>query len=114
MIQKERRKFPRIATDNLHSTIKFMEAETQSVSQIECRIVNISIAGLQIETQYPVKSEHVHLRVVDLENNPIQIKGRVVYCNKTSPKIFHVGISFIGSDSVIELFGDEVKHHTVL
>jgi len=114
MIQKERRKFPRIATDNLHSTIKFIEGDPQIASQIECRIVNMSIAGLQIETQYPIKSEHVHLRVVDLENNPIEIKGRVVYCNKISPKIFHVGISFIGSNSVIELFGDVVKHHTVL
>ena len=74
----------------------------------------MSIAGLQIETQYPIKSKHVHLRVVDLENNPIEIKGRVVYCNKNSPKMFHVGISFIGSNSVIELFGDVVKHHTIL
>jgi hypothetical protein len=114
MSQKERRKFPRIATDNLHSTIKFMEGNTQIASQIECRIVNMSIAGLQIETQYPIKSKHVHLRVVDLENNPIEIKGRVVYCNKNSPKMFHVGISFIGSNSVIELFGDVVKHHTIL
>lgn len=114
MRPKERRKFPRIATDNLHSTIKFMEGDTQIASQIECRIVNMSIAGLQIETQYPIKSKHVHLRVVDLENNPIEIKGRVVYCNKISPKMFHVGISFIGSNSVIELFGDVVKHHTIL
>jgi hypothetical protein len=114
MIQKERRKFPRIAVDNLHSTIKFIEGGAQIASQIECRIVNMSIAGLQIETKYPIKSEHVHLRVVDLENNPIEINGRVVYCNKISPKIFHVGISFIGSNSVIELFGDVVKHHTVL
>lgn len=114
MIQKERRKFPRIATDNLHSTIKFIEGDTQIASQIECRIVNMSIAGLQIETKYPIKSKHVHLRVVDLEKNPIEIKGRVVYCNKISPKLFHVGISFIGSNSVIELFGDVVKHHTVL
>jgi len=91
-----------------------MEGDTQIASQIECRIVNMSIAGLQIETQYPIKSKHVHLRVVDLENNPIEIKGRVVYCNKISPKMFHVGISFIGSNSVIELFGDVVKHHTIL
>jgi len=111
---KERRKFPRIATDNLHSTIKFMEGDTQIASQIECRIVNMSIAGLQIETQYPIKSKHVHLRVVDLENNPIEIKGRVVYCNKISPKMFHVGISFIDSNSEIELFGDVFKSHKIL
>lgn len=114
MRPKERRRFPRIATDNLDSTIKFIKDDTQTVSQIECRIVNISVAGLQIETQYPIKSKHVHLGVIDTENKPIEIKGRVVYCNKISPKIFHVGISFIGSISKIELFDDEFKRSTNL
>lgn len=114
MIPKERRKFPRIATDNLHSTIKCIKGDPQSVSQTECRIVNISVAGLQIETQYPIKSKHIHLEVIDLENNPIEIKGRVVCCEKISPKMFHVGISFIGSNSEIELFGDVFKRHTIL
>ena len=98
MSPKERRKFPRVATDNLHLNITFTKGDTQSVSQIECRMVNISLTGLQIETQYPIQSEHVHLRAIDLENNPIEIKGRVVYCEKISPAMFHVGISFIGSN----------------
>jgi PilZ domain len=115
MIPKERRKFPRIATDNLHSTITFIKGSSQTVSQMECRIVNISVAGLQIETKFPIKSEHIHLGVIDLENNPIEIKGRVVYCNKISPKKYHVGISFISSDSEIEqLYGDVFKRHTIL
>jgi hypothetical protein len=111
---KDRRKLPRIATDNLRSTITFIKDESQSVSQIECRIVNISLAGLQIEAQYPIKSEHVYLGVNDLGNNPIKIKGRVIYCEKFSPKMFHVGISFIGSNSGIELFGDVFKSHKIL
>ena len=114
MSPKERRRFPRIATDNLHSTIKFIEDDTQAVSQIECLIVNISVTGLQIETQYPIKSKHVHLRVIDTENKPIEIRGRVVYCNKISPKMIHVGISFIGSNSKVELFDDEFKRRTNL
>jgi len=71
---------------------------TRSVSQIECRVVNISFEGIQIETQYPIKSEHVHLGVIDSGNNPLEIKGRVVYCEEISHKVFHTGISFIGSD----------------
>jgi hypothetical protein len=114
MRPKERRKFPRIATDNLHSTIKFIKDDTQSVSQTECRIVNISVAGLQIETQYPINSKHVYLAVTDLDGNPIEIKGRVIYCNKISPKIFHVGISFIGPNSEIEMFGDVFKRYSNL
>ena len=114
MRPKERRKFPRIATDNLHSTIKFIKDDTQSVSQTECRIVNISVAGLQIETQYPINSKHVYLAVTDLKSNPIEIKGRVIYCNKISPKMFQVGISFIGPNSEIEMFGDVFKRYSIL
>ena len=98
MSPKERRKFPRVATHNLHLNITFAGGDAQSVSQIRCRIVNISLTGLQIETQYPIESKDVHLRAVDLENNPIEIKGRVVYCENISPEMFHVGISFIGSN----------------
>lgn len=114
MRPKERRRFPRIATDNIHSTIKFIKDDTQTVSKTGCRIVNISVAGLQIETQHPIKSKYVHLGVMNLENKPIEIKGRVVYCNKISPEMFHVGISFIGANSQIELFGDVIKRHTNL
>jgi hypothetical protein len=114
MRPKERRKFSRIATDNLHSTIKFIQNDTQNVSQTECRIVNISVAGLQIETKYPINSKHVHLAVTDLESNPIEIKGRVIYCHKISSKMFHVGISFIGPNSENELFGDVFKRYSNL
>jgi len=98
MNPKERRKSPRIVADNLHSNIISQEADAQSVSRIECRVVNISVDGVQIETQYPIKSEHVHLGVIDSEKIPIEIKGRVVYCEKISSKIFHVGVCFIGSN----------------
>jgi hypothetical protein len=95
---KERRKSPRIVADNIRTNITSPEADAKSVSRIECRVVNISLDGVQIETHYPIKSEHVHLEVIDSEKIPLEIKGRVVYCEKTSPRIFHVGISFIGSN----------------
>ena len=98
MNPKERRRLPRFTTNNLHSNITVKKGNSQSVSQVECRVVNISFGGLQIETQSPIKSEHVHLRVTDSGNNPPEIKGKVIYCEEISPKMFHVGISFIGSD----------------
>ena len=114
MNPKERRKFPRFATNSPRLNITFTKGDTQSVSQIEGRVINVSLCGLQIETQYAVVSEDVHLRAIDLEDNQIEIKGRVVYCNKISPEMFHVGISFIGANSQIELFGDVIKRHTNL
>jgi len=94
---KERRKFQRFAVNNLHSNITLTKDDNQSVSNIDCRVVNVSLGGLQIETQYPIRSEHVNLGVIDSSKNRLEIKGRVVYCEKISAKMFHVGVSFIGS-----------------
>jgi hypothetical protein len=96
MSSKERRKFSRVVTENLHLNITLTGDDFQSVSQIRGRIVNFSLDGLQIETQYPIASKEVYLRVTNSENNPDEIRGRVVYCEKISPEIFHVGIGFIG------------------
>jgi hypothetical protein len=87
---KERRKFPRFATDNLHLNITLKGGGSQSALKIKGRIVDVSLPGLQMETQYPVASKDVYLKVTDPENNPNEIRGRVVYCEKFSPKKFHV------------------------
>jgi hypothetical protein len=98
MNPKDRRKFPRIGTHNPHLNITLTGGGAQSVSQIRCRIVNISIDGLQIETQYPIESQEAHFRAIDSENNPNEIRGRAVYCEKISPEMFHIGLAFIGSN----------------
>ena len=95
---KERRKFPRIATTNLHLNITLKGGGSQSSLKIKSRIVNVSLHGLQMETQYSVASKDVCLKVTDPENIPNEIRGSVVYCEKISPKKFHVGIGFIGSN----------------
>jgi hypothetical protein len=98
MNSEERRKFSRIVTENLNLNITLTGDDFQGVSQIKGRIVNFSLDGLQIETQYPIASTEVYLRVTNSENNPDEIRGRVVYCEKISPEIFHVGIGLIGSN----------------
>ena len=78
MNSEERRRFPRIEINNLHSKIAVKKGNTES--------------------EYPIKSEYVHLGAIDSGNNPLEIKGEVVHCKEVSPKMFHVGIKFIGSD----------------
>ena len=96
MSSQERRKFARIATEKLNLNITLTGDDFQGVSQIKGRIVNFSLDGLQIETKYPIASNEVYLKVINSENNPDRIRGRVVYCEKISPEIYHVGIGLIG------------------
>ena len=95
---KDRRKYPRTATDNSHLYITLKGYGSQGVLKTNGRIINVSLSGLQIETQNPIASHGVYLKVTDPENIPNEIRGRVVYCEKVSPKKFHVGIGFIGSN----------------
>jgi hypothetical protein len=96
MSSQERRKFSRIGTENLNLNITLTGGDFQGASQIKGRIVNFSLDGLQIETQYPIASNEVYLKVTNSENNPDKIRGRVVYCEKISSKIYHVGIGLVG------------------
>jgi len=98
MNSEERRRFPRTEVNNLHSNIAVKKGNTESDSQSECRVIDVSFGGLKIETEYPIKSKYVHLGAIDSGNNPLEIKGEVVHCKEVSPKIFHVGIKFIASD----------------
>jgi hypothetical protein len=96
MSSKERRKFARVVTKDLHLYITLTEDDFQCVSQIRGRIVNFSLDGLQIETQYPIESNEVFLKVTNSENNPFEIKGRIVYFEEILPKKYYVGIGLIG------------------
>jgi hypothetical protein len=96
MSSKERRKFARVVTKDLHLYITLTEDDFQGVSQFRGRIVNFSLDGLQIETQYPIESKEVFLKVTNSENNPFEIKGRIVYCEEILPKKYYVGIGLIG------------------
>jgi hypothetical protein len=96
MNSKERRRFPRVINQNPHMKITLTGDDLQSISQIRGQIVNFSLDGLQIETHYPIASKEVYLKVSNSEDNPNEIRGRVVYCEKISPETYHVGIGLIG------------------
>jgi hypothetical protein len=96
MSSKERRKFARVVTKDLHLNITLTGDDFQGVSQIRGRIVNFSLDGLQIAIQYPIVSKEVFLKVTNSGNNPSEIRGRIVYCEEILPKKYHVGIGLIG------------------
>ena len=44
------------------------------------------------------------LMAVDLNNKFIEIKGELVYCNKTAAGIYHSGIKFVGTNEQVANF----------
>ena len=92
----ERRKHARVETSN-HILYESMENGAQVVARSMGKALNVSQSGILLETPYPIERDNVTLVTVDLENNLIEIKGRLIYCRETDSAMYQSGVSFIGS-----------------
>ena len=99
----ERRKHRRIKTQNLISHFSFDEAG-KFVSEGLGRALDISKSGILLETPYPIESELLSLMAVDLEDNPFEIVGRLMYSKNSSTGMYLSGIAFVGSDEQVTNF----------
>ncbi len=99
----DRRKYARIKTQNLISHVSIDETG-KSISQGLSQALNISKGGILLETPYPIESDLLSLMATDAENNNIEIKGKLIYCTKSSTGMYRSGIEFIGSDKQVAKF----------
>ena len=74
----ERRNYPRVKTCNLISYMAIKE--NGEITDIGMgRVLDISQNGIFLETPRLLFSEYISLMSVDLDNNLIEIKGKVIY-----------------------------------
>ena len=62
------------------------------------RALDISRAGMLLETPYPIESGRLSMMTVDMNNNLIEIKSELIYCSNSGPSTYHAGIKFISTD----------------
>ena len=109
----EKRKHVRVETSN-HILYESIENGKTIVSRSMGKALNISQSGILLETPNPIEAEDVTLVTVDLEDNLIEINGRLIYCKETDSGMYHCGVSFIGSDDETAKFAVKlirVYHH---
>jgi hypothetical protein len=97
---KEKRKNPRIKTENLLS----YEGVDGTGSRIEHgmgKTLDISQGGLLMETSVPVEAKFILLMSLDIKEEIIKIKGKVAYSREAEAKKFHTGVRFIGNNERI-------------
>ena len=61
------------------------------------KALDVSQNGICLETVRQVKSEYISLMTSDVEENLIEIKGRVAYSQKNGQNQFRTGIRFEGT-----------------
>ena len=97
MDAKDRRKHTRVEIKNLISH-QSIDKEGQIVSSSMGKALNVSRSGILLETAHPIEAENVSLTTVDLDNNLIEMTGRLIYCRETDSGMYQSGINFTGSE----------------
>lgn len=103
----EKRKHPRIDIHNLLS-YRCMDGNGNQTREGRGKSVNISRGGILIETQDPFKWQDVLLLSIDIEDESVSTKGKVVYCHAANFGKFRTGIQFLETNEKIVLFVDRL------
>jgi hypothetical protein len=89
-----KRKHERVGALNLLSYVS-MDSEGKEWNQGMGRTLNISESGLQLETNEPIQTKYILLISIGIEDQLVDIKGKVVYTNRGDSGMFEAGIEFI-------------------
>lgn len=89
----EKRKHPRVQTDNLISYTCIDEDNGESDQGVG-RALDISQGGLLLESHSAIKTEKILLTTVNYKNELMEITAKVAYCREEKPGVFFTGIEF--------------------
>ena len=109
MPKTEKRKFPRVETRNVVSYV-CIDKKGKEIGEGMGETLNISQGGILLKSIYPIESEFVLVMSIDLENNIMEIKGKVAHSIKDKSGKYETGISFLGThDENIQIIKKFVK-----
>ena len=89
-----KRKHERFDSLNLLSYVT-LDSDGKEWNQGMGRTLNISESGLQLETNEPIQTKYILLISIGIEDQLVDIKGKVVYTNRGDAGMFETGIEFI-------------------
>jgi len=97
MPQEERRKHSRVNSINLVS-YTCMDEKKEPVTQGMGRTLNVNEEGIQLETHGPIDESHTLSLSMGVEDDQIDIQGKVIYCIEGEDGMFRSGIQLMEMD----------------
>ena len=98
MVSEERRSYPRVPICDPISYIS-IDSDGTPLGQNMGTVLNASQNGIKIETYDAPGSKLGLISFVDLDKKMVEIRGKIVYCKKTSSGKFVSGINLQGSSA---------------
>ena len=96
---KEKRKHVRI--DSLNLSYLVVDEDNKPIKQGMGRTLNVSESGLLLETHFPIEMGLVISLTIGLEDDMMEIKGKVVYSKVNTEGKFETGIEFSDQDETM-------------
>ncbi|MGD2271494.1 MAG: PilZ domain-containing protein [Desulfobacterales bacterium] len=96
MANKEKRKFIRI--DSLNLSYVLVDGNNDDEKQTMGRTLDVSEAGIRLETAVPVELDSTLMLTIGLEEELVDIKGRVVHSSKGEGDRYQLGVEFFDKD----------------
>ncbi len=101
MNNQEKRKHSRIDSMHLLNYV-YTDENQEGATQGMGRTLNVSESGILLETHAAIEVGHLVSLTIGLEEDVVDIQGRVVYTKENHSGMFESGIEFfeIGSDAL--------------
>jgi len=99
----EKRKHPRVDITNLIS-YRCLDGSGNLKQEGRGKSINISQGGILIETHDPFEWQDTLLLSIDIKDESVTIKGKVVYCNASNFGKYRTGIQFLETNKKIVAF----------
>ena len=93
MTPQEKRKHARI--DSLNLSYFCLDENNQIIKQGMGRTLNVSESGILLETHFPIEKKHTIALTVGLEEDLVEITGRLVHSRTNDDGKHEVGIEFL-------------------
>lgn len=88
-----KRKHERYDSLNL-LTYVCVDSDGKAWTQGMGRTLNISESGLRLETHEPIETKYIVLLSIGIEDDVVDLQGKVVHCNRGDEGKFEAGILF--------------------
>ena len=97
---EDKRRFVRINSLNLSYVL--VDGQDQADKQTMGRTLDVSEAGIRLETHFPVSLGSEMSLSIGLENNLVDIKGRVVHTSVNDEGRYETGVEFIDKSADVK------------
>jgi c-di-GMP-binding flagellar brake protein YcgR len=93
MNDSDKRKYSRVASTNLLNYV-CMGEDGEPCHQGMGRTLNVSESGMLLETYTPIDSEAPISITIGIEEELVDIEGKVIYLKESAKDIYEAGIQF--------------------